>query len=72
VCSSDLIVNKNTLVKDVNGQETLARTVVWLLGTPTITPEDKLVLPDATEPPIINTESFPDDEGDHHTKVYLG
>ena len=69
---SGRVVYKNSMVRSREGEEVLAKGHVWLKGTPTIDPEDQLLLPDSTTPPILSTEKYPDEDGDHHVKVYFG
>lgn len=66
------VVDKAQKIRDPDGQEVLARTVVWVQGTPTVTPQDRITLPDGTTPPILNAEKYPDESGDHHVKVFCG
>ena len=66
------VVQKATWIRRADGSEVLAKTVVWIAGTPTITPEDQITLPDSTTPPILNTEKLTDADGAHHVKVYFG
>jgi hypothetical protein len=66
------ITYKDQLVRDKNGQEVVAKGFVWIQGTPTITPEYQLTLPDNSTPPILTTETYYDDKGAHHVKVYFG
>jgi len=66
------IVAKQTLVKKADGSEALAKSIVWILGTPTLTTEDEITLQDGSTPPILMVEHFPDADGDHHSKAYLG
>ena len=66
------VVYKNERVRLANGSESVARGMVWLFGAPTVTIEDQLVLPDSSTPEILAIEKFPDEDGDHHTKVYFG
>jgi hypothetical protein len=66
------VLNRHVLVKDRQGREVIARTVVWLAGTPTIDPEDRVTLADGTTPPILAVEKYPDEAGAHHVKLFLG
>ena len=63
---------KPTKVRTTNGQEELARGVVWILGSPTVIPEDKILLPDGTEPTIMAVDVISDEVGSAHTKIYFG
>lgn len=65
------VVFLNKLVRGPDGAETVARGHVWLLGSPTVSTEDQLTLPDSTTPPILSVEQFPDEAGLHHTKIYF-
>lgn len=38
---------------------------------PTVTAEDRITLPDGTQPNIMRVDRFPDEDGNHHTKVYF-
>lgn len=66
------VTYKNVLVRGPDGAEVIARGWVWINGTPDMIPEDKLILPDNTEPPILYVERIADEEGDHHIKIYFG
>lgn len=66
------VVKINKLVKASDGGEVLSTTQVWIQGTPTVTPEDRITLPDGTTPIILSVEKYPDDNGDHHVKVFMG
>lgn len=66
------IVTKDTIVRGHDGAELVSRLQCWIAGTPSISPEDQIVLPDGTSPPIFNVEKFTDETGDHHVKVYFG
>lgn len=52
--------------------DVLSHGEVWLAGNPTLTERDEITLPDGTKPIILNWEQFPDEAGEHHTKVYFG
>jgi len=67
------VVQKQTrIVNRINGQDAIATGVVWLAGSPTLSLDGRITLPDGSTPTILNWEVVPDEEGDHHTKVYLG
>ena len=60
--------------------ETTANGHVWFgpptsnLGSgnpPSVTAEDRITLPDGTQPNILRVDRFPDEDGDHHVKVYF-
>jgi hypothetical protein len=66
------VLYKNQRVRAADGAEVVARGSVWFVGTPTVSPEDKITLPDATTPPLLSVEQYADADGAHHTKVYFG
>jgi hypothetical protein len=41
-------------------------------GTPTITTDSRIVLPDGSEPLILSIDRYNDDSGAHHTSVSFG
>lgn len=63
---------KDELTRDSKGREVLSKGHVWIEGTPTITPEYELTLSDSTVPPILTTETYQDENGTHHVKVFFG
>lgn len=69
------VVGKITLVRTLEGEERVSTKTVYIGGTPTVTPRDKITLPapnDPLEPPILSVGDFPDEQGKHHTVVFLG
>ncbi len=71
------VLERMTRVVDREGRETIATHVVWIAphadsGAPALEPDAEITLPDGSTPPIIRVESIPDEDGDHHVKVYLG
>lgn len=59
-------------VRTADGNVVSARGVVWIGGTPDVQPEDQLLLPDSSTPPILSVDHVPDEDGLHHLKVYFG
>lgn len=67
------VVYKQTrIVNRLNGQDAIATGVVWLAAKILPSLDAQVVLPDGSTPTILNWEVFPDEEGDHHTKLYFG
>jgi hypothetical protein len=66
------VIYKPTHVRGPAANIVLAKGVVWIAGTPTIGSEDRLTLPDGTTPPILAAARIPDEDGDHHCKIYFG
>ena len=60
----------NKLVRAKDGSQIVSGCQIWLLGSPTISPDDKITLSDGSSPTIITFEKFQDDTGAHHTKIY--
>lgn len=52
--------------------EVLITAKAWLFGHYEIKKQDRITLPDGTQPPIADVEHYPDEEGDHHTVVLFG
>lgn len=63
------VVDRNQLVVDAEGQERLSRTTAWIFGAPVVGTSDRVTLPDGRQPFIINVARFPDEKGQHHTRI---
>ncbi len=66
------VVYKNQRVLSSDGNEVVARGMIWFAGVPDIDPNDKITMPDGSAPPIISVERYTDEVGLHHTKVFFG
>lgn len=66
------VIYKPTKVRGPEGNDVVAKGLVWISGTPTIDTEDRLTLPDGSTPPIMAVDRIPDEDGEHHVKVYFG
>lgn len=66
------VIYKPTKVRTPDGREEMARGVVWLQGSPIVATEDKITLPDGTEPTIMAVDIMTDETGFSHTKIYFG
>lgn len=66
------VVEKQTIVSSFQGEEQVARTVVWVKSTSTFGPWDKVTLPDGTSPPLLAVEDYRDEVGHHHQKLLMG
>lgn len=66
------IVYKSFNFRKPDGKEVTAKGMVWLGTYLVMTVNDKIVLPDSTSPPLLLVESFPDEDGGHHTKIIFG
>lgn len=67
------VVYKQTrIVNRINGQDAIATGTVWLAASILPSLDARITLPDGSTPTILNWEVFPDEDGDHHTKLYFG
>lgn len=66
------VVKKAEMVRDTSGADVVSTTQVWLYGTSSVTPESQITLPDATTPKILMVETYADEDGYHHDKVFCG
>jgi hypothetical protein len=66
------VQNGSHKVLDLSGQETVAVGKVYVPGSPTLTLNTKLVLPDGSSPPILAVDRFADERGSHHTCIHYG
>lgn len=69
------VVYKQRLVKDTQGREVLATTIVYVAptssgGLPTGKPDETLTLPDGTTPNILNVAKYPGEDGTYETVTY--
>lgn len=64
---------KNKLVRNASGQEVTSTAQVWILGNPTVTAQDQIILLSDGSKPIILSVDSPDDETGTvaFTKVYF-
>ena len=63
------VVDKQRLVVAADGQERLSSTAAWFFGTPGLTTDDRVTLPDGRQPFILVVETYPDEKGLHHEKI---
>lgn len=66
------IVHTTKQMRSPAGEEVVSRSQAWIFGAPGITTTCRITLSDGTQPPILSVDSFPDDDGAHHEKVYFG
>jgi hypothetical protein len=59
-------------VLDSEGTEKVASGKVYVPGSPTITINDKLTLPNGSQPPIIKVVSVNDQSGANHMVIHYG
>ncbi len=66
------VVGMQRLVRTPDGAEKVSATTVYLASAPGVGPEDRVTLPDGSQPPILVVSRMPDDRGWHHEVVYCG
>ena len=66
------VVYKSSQVRSATGEVTMARGTVWFTAVVDLDVNDKLTLPDASTPPLISWDTYPDDSGNLYTKAYFG
>lgn len=59
-------------ILDSLGQEKVATGRVYIAGAPTLTLNDKITLPDGSQPPVLAIDRFGDENGSHHTVIHYG
>lgn len=67
------VVNKVKKVLDINGEERVSNTIVYLNTTDRIDVRDEMTLPAGFVPQvprIIRVDRFPDENGLHHTVIF--
>jgi len=55
-----------------SGQDEIAAGQVWLAAVLTPTIDDRITLPDGTQPVIVNWDTINDEVGPHHTVIFFG
>ena len=63
-------VHKTNLIRTDAGKEITSIAQTWIFGAPGISPKDRITLPDGTTPQILRVDRFPDENGNHHDKVW--
>lgn len=65
-------VRKPTSIRGADGTVIRVSSVAWIASTGTLHPTDRYTLPDGSAPPVVGVESYPDEDGLHHSKVMFG
>ena len=66
------VVNVNTEMRDQAGVVKVARYEVWVHSTGILAVDSRYQLPDGATPPVLSIDIFPDDGGNHHSRVRFG
>lgn len=67
-----LIQEQPTEITDAFGRETIASHTIYVASTTRIDLTSKLILPDNSDPAIIRSEVFYDQDGIHHVVLFCG
>jgi len=67
-CSA-FIEYKTKLVRDATGQEVVSTVQIYLDGSIDVNIQDRITLPDGSQPVILSIEALPDETGSIHHKV---
>jgi hypothetical protein len=60
------------MTRDSAGREVVGRGIVYVYGSPSVTPEWELTLADGSKPVIIAVYRARDEDGAHHTEIAYG
>ena len=75
VSYSARVVGKSRMVRNITGQEVVSSKTVYLYGASlSFSVKDRVTLPSGNvpqTPPMIAVSQFPDDEGNHHSALYM-
>ena len=66
------VVEKQTLVHTFEGDEQVARTIIWVKSSSTFGPWDKITMPDGSLLRLVAVEDYRDEVGAHHQKLFGG
>ena len=65
-------VIKQVEVTNLQGEEEVANSVLYIKSAATFAVTDKLSIGGVELGPVIRVEQYPDEDGHHHSQVYLG
>lgn len=66
------VVPTNDVIRDANGREVVASGRVLCYGTPAVTVDSRLLLPDGSDAIVVAVQVQNDEDGAHHTVVTFG
>ena len=73
VSHTALIMQESKLVRAADGREVVSGTQVYIpSSSASVAEQDRLTLPDGSQPEIIRVSTFSDDDGQHNVVVYCG
>ncbi len=65
-------VIKQVAVTNLQGEQEVANSILYIKSASTFAVSDKLSIGGVELGPVIRVEQYPDQDGHHHSKVYLG
>ena len=65
-------VIKQTEVTNLQGEQEVANSVLYIKSASTFAVSDKLSIGGVELGPVIRVEQYPDEDGHHHTQCFLG
>lgn len=74
VSYSARVVGKQMLVRDMQGQEVTSQFTIYLLSNVAVDGRSRITLPagySPTNPPILSVGTYPDEDGIHHTTIFV-
>lgn len=73
VSYSALVMQESKLVRAADGREVVSGTQVYIpSSSAAVGEQDRLTLPDGTQPEIIRVSVYSDDDGQHNITVFCG
>ncbi|MBC7340893.1 MAG: hypothetical protein H5U02_00305 [Clostridia bacterium] len=69
VTYSAFVQRKTKLVRDRTGREVVSTAQVYLDGSVNVGVQDRITLPDGSQPVVLSVEVLPDETGSAHHKV---
>lgn len=66
------VVPTNQVIRTGDGREVVATGRVYCHGTPTVTVDSRVVLPDGSDATVVAVQVQNDDGGAHHTVIDVG
>lgn len=68
-----LVMQESKLVRAADGREVVSGTQVYIpSSSASVAEQDRLTLPDGTQPEILRVSVYSDDDGQHNVTVYCG
>lgn len=59
-------------MRTADGQERVSVARAWIFGSPGVIADDRVILPDGSQPATLEVRRFPDEQGLHHDLVLFG